>query len=287
MLQATDISRQIGQKAILNHCSLTLTPGRFTAVVGANGAGKSTLLRIVSGEDVPDQGHVHLNGRLLANHSSRELSQVRAVLPQRTIVNFPFTVEQVVEIGRYAHRSSDQENELIIREVMQLTGLTHCRGRTYQTLSGGEQQRVQMARVMAQLWGETYRGALSKPRYLLLDEPTSSLDLAQQQRLLGLAKELCLRPFGLLAILHDLNLAIQYADDILFLKQGETVAYGTVEEVVTQAVIEETFSHPEQRLAVRLIHDQGQLIVIPEPQTHHNSEKTIITANKQHYESHP
>ena len=103
---------------------------------------------------------------------------------------------------------------------------------------------------------------------------------------MGLAKELCLRPFGLLAILHDLNLAIQYADDILFLKQGETVAYGTVEEVVTQAVIEETFSHPEQRLAVRLIRDQEQLIVVPKLQPRHNSEKTLNTTNKQHHESH-
>ncbi|WKN43019.1 heme ABC transporter ATP-binding protein [Tunicatimonas pelagia] len=287
MLRATDISRRIGQKVLLNNCSLTLTPGRFTAVVGPNGAGKSTLLRIVSGEDQPDRGQVHLNGRLLANHSSRELSQVRAVLPQHTTVNFPFTVEQVIEVGRFAHRTSDQENQLIISEVMRLTGLVPFQGRAYQTLSGGEQQRVQMARVMAQLGGETYRGALSQPRYLLLDEPTSSLDLAQQQRLLGLAKDLCLRPFGLLAILHDLNLAIQYADDILFLKQGETIAYGAVEEVVTQAIVEETFSHPEQRLAVRLIRDQRQLIVVPKLQPRHNKEETLINANKQHYESHP
>ncbi|MGD1894541.1 MAG: heme ABC transporter ATP-binding protein [Cyclobacteriaceae bacterium] len=282
MLRATDISRTIGQKTILNRCSLTITPGRFTAVVGANGAGKSTLLRIISGENQSDNGHIHLNGKPLEDFPNREVSQLRAVLPQQTTVNFPFTVEQVIEIGRYAHRTSDQENQQIINEVMQLTGLIPFQGRAYQTLSGGEQQRVQMARVIAQLWGGTYRGALSQPRYLLLDEPTSSLDLAQQQRLLGLAQDLCSRSFGLLAILHDLNLAVQYADDILFLKQGETVAYGAVEEVVTKEVIEETFSHPEQRLAVRLIRDQGQLIIVPQVSTR----KSFITLNENRYESH-
>ncbi|MEM9930657.1 MAG: ATP-binding cassette domain-containing protein, partial [Bacteroidota bacterium] len=111
MLRATDISRTIGQKAILKDCSLTLTPGRFTAVVGPNGAGKSTLLRIISGEGQPDKGQIHLNGKPLGNYANRELSQLRAVLPQQTTVNFPFTVEQVIEIGRYAHRTSDQENQ--------------------------------------------------------------------------------------------------------------------------------------------------------------------------------
>ncbi|MEM9830334.1 MAG: heme ABC transporter ATP-binding protein [Bacteroidota bacterium] len=277
MLRATDLSRIIQRKTILRDCSVTVTPGKFTAVVGANGAGKSTLLRLISGEDQPDKGQVHLNGKPLNEYSSRNLSRLRAVLPQQTTVNFPFTVEQVIEIGRYAHRSSDRENEQVIGKVMQLTGLTPFRGRTYQTLSGGEQQRVQMARVIAQLWDDP-----SQPKYLLLDEPTSSLDLAQQQRLLSIARELCQRQFGLLAILHDLNLAVQYADEILFLKQGETVAYGTLNETVTQDVIEETFSHPEQPLTVRLIRDEGQLIIVPRIGTL----ATMVTSNKQRHESH-
>lgn len=123
-----------------------------------------------------------------------------------------------------------------------------------------------MARVIAQLWDDT-----AQTKYLLLDEPTASLDLPQQQRLLGLTQELCLRPFGILAILHDLNLAIQYADDMLFLKQGKTVAYGAVEEVATQEVIEATFSHP-----IRLIHDQDQIIVLPCATT----QNPLITLNE-------
>ena len=258
MLQATDISRNINGKILLHPCSLTLTPGQFTAVVGPNGAGKTTLLRLLSGEAPPSQGQIQLNSQPLQQYSSRTLSQVRAVLPQHTTVNFPFTVAQVIEIGRYAHRTRAAKNEQIITEVMQLTGLSNFRDRAYQTLSGGERQRVQMARVMAQLWDSSQGGASSLPKYLLLDEPTASLDLAQQHVLLGLAKDLCRRSLGILAILHDLNLAIQYADDILFLKQGCMVAYGSVKEVATQEIIEKTFAHP-----VRLIRDRGQLIVVP------------------------
>ena len=275
MLQATDLSRTMDRTTILRDCSLELTPGRFTAVVGPNGAGKSTLLRILSGEDRPTRGRVQLNKQPIGAYDSRALSRLRAVLPQHTTVNFPFTVEQVIEIGRYAHRSRLAENERIIAEVMQRTGLSSFSGRAYQTLSGGEQQRVQMARVMAQLWDDAHQSARPVPKYLLLDEPTSSLDLAQQQVLLGLAKDLCRRSLGVLAILHDLNLAIQYADDMLFLKDGRPVAYGPREEVVTQAIIEETFSHP-----IRLICDHGQMIVVPQV----NSFSHFVTLNGKSYE---
>jgi len=275
MLSAENISRTIKARTILQACSLSILPGQFTAVVGPNGAGKSTLLRILSGEDTASSGRVYLNGQPLKSHSSKTLSQLRAVLPQHTTVNFPFTVEQVVEIGRYAHTASREENQQIIEEVLQRTGLTAFRDRTYQTLSGGEQQRVQMARVLAQLWKIDYRAALSKPRFLLLDEPTSSLDLAQQQALLGLAQEICLQGVGILAILHDLNLAMQYADQLLFLKGGRTVAYGPVEEVVNRKTIEQTFSHP-----VRLIQDHGQWVVVPEVYPKIN----FVTLNEQKYE---
>ena len=275
MLQATDLSRTIDRKTILRNCSLELTPGRFTAVVGPNGAGKSTLLRILSGEDRPTRGQVQLNRQPIRTYDSRALSRLRTVLPQHTMVNFPFTVEQVIEIGRYAHRSPVVENERIIAEVMERTGLTGFAGRAYQTLSGGARQRVQMARVMAQLWDDTDPEAPSQPKYLLLDEPTSSLDLAQQQVLLSLVKDLCRRSLGVLAILHDLNLAIQYADDILFLKDGCPVAYGPSEAVVTKEVIEETFSYP-----VRLLRDLGQVIVVPQV----NSLSHFVTLHGKSYE---
>ncbi len=254
MLKAHNISVNIGAKSILKSCSVAIEPGRFTAVVGPNGAGKSSLLKVMAGETRQYSGGISLNGKALKQYKTRELSKARAVLPQHTVVNFPFTVLQVIEIGRYAHQTSAAENSAIIDEAMTLTGLTTFRDRAYQTLSGGEMQRVQMARVIAQIWDDS-----SEPRYLLLDEPTSSLDLAQQHALLSLAKSLCHRSIGVMAVLHDLNLAVQYADDILFLKRGETTAYGPLKKVATQAVIEQTFDHP-----VRLIEDRGQRVIVTE-----------------------
>ena len=236
---AEHISYKIKKKAILQDCSLVVSPGRFTAVAGPNGAGKTSLLRIMSHEITKHSGNVLLNGMNVTDMRHKELSEQRAVLPQHTTVNFPFTIEQIVEIGRYPHRTTRTENEKIIDEVMLCTNVYHLKGRLYQSLSGGEQQRVQMARVMAQIWDER-----EQARFLLLDEPTSSLDLAQQHSLLELIRDLCRRNIGVLSIIHDLNLAAQYADEVIFLKEGKTTAYGSVSNVMTKEIIEETFGHP-------------------------------------------
>ncbi|MEL6535372.1 MAG: heme ABC transporter ATP-binding protein [Bacteroidota bacterium] len=253
MLTVDHITKRVGNATLLNACSLDLAPGKFLAVVGANGAGKSTLLKIISGEQKATSGDVLYNDLPLSLYKPKVLSKIRATLPQHTSVNFPFTVSQVVEIGRYTHASTRSENHAIIQEVLEVTQLSPYAERTYQTLSGGEQQRVQMARIMVQLWGNQ-----KEPRYLLLDEPTSSLDLAQQQLLLRQAAMLKEQNIGVLAILHDLNLALQFADQILFLKKGETVAYGDIQEVVTEPIIEETYDHP-----VHLLSDNERRIVVP------------------------
>ncbi|MGK7390177.1 MAG: heme ABC transporter ATP-binding protein [Candidatus Cyclobacteriaceae bacterium M2_1C_046] len=268
MLKAINITQQISGKTILKDCCLRLKPGRFTAIVGPNGAGKSTLLKAISGESRKFKGEVILNGKQLQCFKPRELSVKRAILPQHTVVNFPFTVEQVIEIGRYAHRTTAVENEIIINSVMRMTDLKKFKGRAYQTLSGGEKQRVQMARVMAQIRNKT-----SDPKYVLLDEPTASLDIAQQHTILSLAKNLCNENIAVMAVLHDLNLAIQYADDILFLKNGQTVAYGELKDVVTKDIIEKTFGYP-----VRLLEDDGELIVVPNKKS--NSDKGTSPGKK-------
>ena len=261
MLEAINLSRNIGKKTILEDCSLRLEPGKFMAVVGPNGAGKTTLLKIIAGETRQYKGKVDLEGKPLSEYKARELSKLRAILSQYTLVSFPFTVEQVIEIGRYAHRSTSVENSAIISEAMELTQTTAFKGRTYQTLSGGEMQRVQLARVIAQL-----RDGTPASKYLLLDEPTSSLDLAQQQGLLSLAKTFCHQHFAVMAILHDLNLAAQYADEILFLKNGKTMAYGPIKQVLTQDVIERTFEHP-----VTLLENDGQMVIVPKVIGHRTS----------------
>ncbi|WP_020532629.1 heme ABC transporter ATP-binding protein [Flexithrix dorotheae] len=262
MIIAKDISKKIGKSVILKDCNLRVKPGCFTAVVGPNGAGKSSLMKILSGEIASYSGSIRINGKNIHHYKSKELSALRAVLPQHTIVNFPFTVEQVIEIGRYAHQTTTATNQKIIEEVLRLTGLTDFKNRLYQTLSGGEKQRVQMARVMTQIHDFS-----PEPKYLFLDEPTSSLDLAQQQSLLGLAKSLTQKNVGVLAILHDLNLATQFADEMLFLKKGETIAVGKAEVVIKQDIIEETFNHP-----VRIINDNGQKIIIPDSGIQNKSE---------------
>lgn len=243
MFAANHISYRIGKKEIVSDCSFALTPGVFTVMVGANGAGKTTLLKIAASEVSNYAGNVLVHNKEANKINSKALSKMRAVLPQHTTVNFPFSVEQVIEIGRYPHLTTKLENNRIIDEVMMLTNLTAFKGRTYQTLSGGEQQRVQLARVLAQTWDDTLA-----PKYLLLDEPTASLDVAQQHIIMKLAKQSLSRNMGVLAIIHDLNLAVQYADELIFLKKGKIIAQGKTDSILTKEIIEETFSHPVQLL---------------------------------------
>jgi len=236
MYQASHLSYRVREKILLQDVSLAIAPGQFTAVVGPNGAGKSTLLKTMALEHTGYHGDIVINGKPAKAYSPRELSFVRAVLPQNTTVQFAFTVEQIVSLGRHGHRASRKENEAIVDEVMALTGTDMFRERSYLTLSGGEKQRVQLARVLVQVWEETLY-----PRYVLLDEPTSSLDIAQQQHIFSLAKKVCERNIGVMAIVHDLNQAVLFADHLYFLREGKLVASGAAQEVFTKPIIEETF----------------------------------------------
>ncbi|MBX2901051.1 MAG: heme ABC transporter ATP-binding protein [Cyclobacteriaceae bacterium] len=236
MIEARKIEVSIGGSKLLNGVNLTVQPGTFTAIAGPNGAGKSTLLKILSHELTTYQGEVHLNKVAAASYTVAQLSAVRAVLPQHTHVQFPFTVKQIVEMGRQHFKSTSRYNNELLAEVMALTGITNWANRNYLTLSGGEQQRVQLTRVLAQVWD-----LKSYPRYVLLDEPTSSLDIAQQQLIFSLVKQACDRNIGVLAIVHDLNQAVQFADHLYFMRNGTVVAQGESKKVFTKPIIEETF----------------------------------------------
>lgn len=236
MYQGSKISFRIRDKIILRDINIVLQPGVFTAVVGPNGAGKSTLLKTLAYEHPLFQGDVSINGKPVQTYSAKALSLVRAVLPQHSQVQFSFTVEQIIRLGRHAHRSTKFENDSVVEEVMTLTGTAPFRERSYQTLSGGERQRVQLARVFAQVWEETVY-----PRYILLDEPTSSLDIAQQQLIFNLARQVCERNIGVMAVVHDLNQAVQFADQLYFMRDGKVTAAGEAQKVFTKSNIEETF----------------------------------------------
>lgn len=239
MLAARNIKYNVDGRQILDGCSITIEPRKFTAILGSNGAGKSTLLKVITKEAASYSGAVEINQQDAGRVSSKKLAQLRAVMPQHSDINFPFTIEQVIEIGRFMHHSKPEENARIMDEVISIAMLDDYRGRIYQTLSGGEKQRVQLARVMAQIWDES-----NSPRYLLLDEPTSDLDIRHQHAILNTSRELMSKNIGVLAVLHDLNLAAHYADNVVFMKNGTIVEHGPTEQVFTKENIEKTFDHP-------------------------------------------
>jgi len=240
MFQAKDISYTANNRKILDQVSAVVFPGKITAIVGPNGAGKSTLLKVLSQDITPQSGQVTLNNTAVDQYAPRQLAKLRAVLPQKTNVTLAFTALEVVLLGRIPHDTSGKENLAIALEVMEEADVLHLKDRIYQTLSGGEQQRVHLARVLAQLHYNR-----QQPTYLLLDEPTSSLDIAQQHGLLSVAKKRCEEEgFGIAAVIHDLNLAAQYADYFLFMKNGKEVGQGPSQMMLRKEMIERTFEHP-------------------------------------------
>lgn len=240
MLNATAVSVQINGKPLVERVSLTLEPGKVLAVVGPNGAGKSTLLRALCGEIALAGGQIRLNGRALTGWSGQEQARLRAVLPQSSTLPFAFRVGEVVLMGRSPHINGAErlQDYTIAANALATVAMSAFAERLYTTLSGGEQQRVQLARVLAQIWEESPLG----PRYLLLDEPTNNLDLAHQHRILQVARQFAGQGVGVLAILHDLNLAAQYADTVLLMKAGRGLALGSPHTTLTPALIEEAFA---------------------------------------------
>jgi iron complex transport system ATP-binding protein len=262
MLQAEDIHFCIRQRPIVKKASISVNPGEILAVLGPNGAGKSTLFKILAGEISCTRGQVDYNGQNLRALKTQQLASVRAVMPQHSTVSFPFTAREVVELG--LPKDSKKNSEKNIREVMELTKVVHLENRLYQQLSGGEKQRVQLARVLIQIWEKK-----PFPRYLLLDEPTSSLDISQQHIVLDILKKLKSQNIGVLIVLHDLNLAAHYADRIAIVKDGLIAGVGKVEEVYSESLLSEVFDHP-----IRLVKDQEtQQILVSSNSSFHSDLK--------------
>ena len=236
MLEATHLSYRVGSKELVRTVSLRAQPGQVLAIVGANGAGKSTLLKLLSGELKPAGGEVRLAGKRLREYRSQELARRRAVLSQHVQVSLPFVCEDLVMMGRYPHFDGAPQAHAheVVRRAFAHVGIQEFARRSYLTLSGGEQQRVQLARVLAQI--ADVPGAC-----LFLDEPTNNLDLLHQHGTLRMARELAQRGYTVVAILHDLNLAAQYADQVLMLRRGEVIAAGTPSEVLTPGHIRRGF----------------------------------------------
>lgn len=230
-LQAKQLTYCVGNRTLIDAVSLTLNAGEMVALIGPNGAGKSTLLRLLTGYLIPESGQCTLEGEPFSNWSQPRLAKVRAVMRQQSHVAFPLSVRDVVAMGRAPWPGS--RNGEIVDEVMTLTGSDSLANRDYRQLSGGEQQRVQLARALAQLWHQ------DGPRgWLFLDEPTSALDLYHQQHALRLLHQLTRKgQLSVCCVLHDLNLAALWSDAMLLLHQGKLVASGTPAEVMKEETL--------------------------------------------------
>jgi iron complex transport system ATP-binding protein len=238
MLRAIDVGLvQHGQRR-LSGLSLELRPGEVHAVLGANGAGKSTLLQLLCGDLRPSSGRVSLDNRPLSDWPIAGLAARRAVLPQQEHLRFGFTTREVVELGRLASASAGMSEEnRIVDEALRAAGVSQLAERRYPTLSGGERARVQFARVLAQVWNDRP----GPPAYLLLDEPTASLDLAHQYDCLSQVRAFADRGGGALAVLHDPNQAMAFADRVSLLRSGQLIASGPPAEVLTAERLSELY----------------------------------------------
>jgi len=237
MLEARAVSYSIGHATLLDRVSLTLERGEVLGLVGPNGAGKSTLLRLMAGDVRPSDGAILLDGAPIDTYKTKALALRRAVLPQQTVLQFAFSTREVVLMGRSPHlafaAAEREQDHLAVERSMAQTDTLELAERIYPSLSGGEQQRVSLARILAQ-----------ETPILLLDEPTASLDIHHQQLVMETARALADDGAAVLAVLHDLNLAAATADRVALLKAGRLFALGPPWQVLTESNLTEVFAHP-------------------------------------------
>ena len=243
MLQITDLQMRYSADFSLQVPDWQARSGQLHALLGPNGAGKTSLLRMLAGER-PDRGEVRLHGVDLQDWQPQERARHLAVLSQSPEMGFAFSAGEVVALGLTPLSLGRQAAQQQVRQAMEATDTAHLKAKNFLRLSGGERQRVHLARVLLQL-----SQAESEP-LLLLDEPTSAQDLGQQHRMMEQVRTLCReKHWCIVAILHDLNLALRYSDDCLLLQGGQVVAAGPPEEVLQPANIERHWNYPG-----RLVH---------------------------------
>jgi iron complex transport system ATP-binding protein len=240
LLEGEALGFSVSGRLLVDRADLSLQAGRITVLAGPNGAGKSTLLKLMTGELKPSLGRVTLGGEALAAIPAWRLACRRAVMAQQTRLAFPFSVYEVARLGvdGIGRALSRARRETLIGECLDAAGVADLAARSYQTLSGGEQQRVQFARALCQL--EAGR-SLGEAQVLFLDEPVANLDLCHQLALLDMARMLASRGVAVLVVLHDLNLATAYADELVVMHHGGIVARGAPRDTLTDAVLRDVF----------------------------------------------
>lgn len=235
MIEVKGIVQTVQGRRVLNELSCSFEKGRMYGIIGPNGVGKSTLLHLLSGVDQPEQGEVLLQGRQISSYPRKRLARMMAVLQQGGLPPVGFSVREVVSMGRYPYQNwlggEDHDAGPIIDKSLQAMGLQELEHRKMDQLSGGERQRVALAKLMAQ-----------EPSIILLDEPTTYLDIGYQVQLLDTVRAWQReRELTVIAVLHDLNLASLYCDQLVVLHRGQVAASGTPEVVLTSALIEQVY----------------------------------------------
>lgn len=234
-MQARGVVVRYGPTTVLDGVDLDVRAGELLALVGPNGAGKSTLLGVLCGDVAATAGTVEVLGRPLAAWRLGDLARERAVLTQEHRVAFPFAVREVVRMGRspWRGRPEEDDDEVAVADALATAGVTALADRAYGLLSGGEKTRTSFARVLAQRTG-----------VLLLDEPTTALDLGHQEAVLARARTEAAAGRAVVVVLHDLSLAAAYADRVVLLDDGRVAAEGTPSEVLTAPLLSEVYDHP-------------------------------------------
>jgi len=251
-IEAIDLDYSIGTKVILSKIELEIHPGKLHVLIGRNGAGKSSLFHMLCGDLTPQQGSVYLDGIEIKNYSKSQLAKIRAVLTQETTITFPISSEEVIGLGRHPHVTDAVRDKDIVQTCLKITDSIEQKEQNYSTLSGGERQKINFGRILAQAW-ET------PPRYIFLDEPVSALDIPNQYKTLNICKHMADQGYAVFMILHDLNLAALYADTITLLHKGKIIKSGRPNEVLTLENLETAFG-----IKARILNAPEGNFIIPE-----------------------
>ena len=232
------LSFSINNKLLIRDITLDILEGDMVSIIGPNGSGKSTLIKLVSNELSANSGSIIIKDKLNSSWSIKELSKFRAVLTQSGHLSFPFSTFDIIRMGRYPFETNKVVNDKICIELIDLLDLNNQIDQVYTTLSGGEKQRVQLARVFAQIWSDnTYEGKI-----LMLDEPTSFLDIKHQYSLFKILKSLNSKGLTIMMVLHDINHALSYSEKIIMLKDSNLMGFGKINEIINSEILEKLFN---------------------------------------------
>lgn len=259
MIDARNIEVTLGRRRVLTGLDFQARPGEVTAIVGPNGSGKTTLVRALTGE-LGFAGDLRINGADPATLRPWEMAQRRGVLAQAVQMSFPFTVFEVVRLGAEAGGHAGHAATALTRAALARVDLAGYEGRHYQELSGGEQQRVQLARVLAQVWEAAGQHG---PRWLFLDEPVSALDVGHQLQVMRLARDYAREGGGVVAVMHDLNLTAMFADHVVLMEAGQVAAAGPADRVMRPDILSRVYGC---RLNVVSAANEPRLLVVPAPE---------------------